>query len=193
LCESVLVGFVCMTYEKKTVFAAAALTAAMVMGLTAYACTQKDDFTESLCGLYLVAVLVLCIIASIPLYLFCGVVIPRLVVCLLGVVIFSIYIIWDTRIIVGGNNRFGAFEHDDFIIASMILYIDIIQLFLYILQATQGGHAKCDSLPIDVDRMILRMMANQACLISSSAPSCSRWTYEAPFRTQDFDAQVKGA
>jgi protein lifeguard len=51
--------------------------------------------------------------------------------CSLGVIIFGIYIIIDIQMIVGGK-RFEI-SYDDYIFAALILYIDIIRLFLYVL------------------------------------------------------------
>jgi FtsH-binding integral membrane protein len=51
-----------------------------------------------------------------------------LIICLL-----SVYIIWDTQMIIGGKKRY-QFSIDDYVIAAMILYSDIITIFLYILQ-----------------------------------------------------------
>lgn len=49
-----------------------------------------------------------------------------------GAVLFGIYIIYDTRMIVG--LRSSQFSTDDYIMAAMFLYIDIIQIFLEILR-----------------------------------------------------------
>jgi protein lifeguard len=51
--------------------------------------------------------------------------------CSMGIIIFGIYIIIDIIMIVGGK-RFEI-SYDDYIFAALILYIDIIRLFLYIL------------------------------------------------------------
>ena len=58
LTESLLVGCIASQYDPATVFIAAVLTAAMVVGLTAYAVYAKTDVT--LCGgLFFVLALVL--------------------------------------------------------------------------------------------------------------------------------------
>ena len=49
----------------------------------------------------------------------------------LGAFLASFYIIYDTQLIAGGK-RFEI-TMDDYIIGALILYIDIIRLFLYIL------------------------------------------------------------
>ena len=55
-----------------------------------------------------------------------------------GTVIFSLYIIYDTQLIVGGKHRSIQFSTDDFVIASISLYLDIINMFLYILDLING-------------------------------------------------------
>jgi FtsH-binding integral membrane protein len=52
--------------------------------------------------------------------------------CALGVIIFGIYIIIDTQLIMG-SHKYGI-TMDDYILGALILYIDIIQLFIYILR-----------------------------------------------------------
>jgi hypothetical protein len=48
------------------------------------------------------------------------------------VFIFGIYVIVDTQMIMG-SHKYGI-TMDDYILGALILYIDIIQLFLYILR-----------------------------------------------------------
>merc|ERR1719188_1974178 len=50
-----------------------------------------------------------------------------------GVLLFTFYIIYDTQLIVGGTDR-RQFGIDDYAFAALSLYLDIINLFLYILQ-----------------------------------------------------------
>ena len=50
------------------------------------------------------------------------------VICAFGVVIFSIYIVFDTRMIM------TKLDLDQYAIGALMIYIDLIQLFLYILQ-----------------------------------------------------------
>ena len=48
-------------------------------------------------------------------------------ICVLGALLFSIYIVFDTRMIM------KKLAVDEYIIGALMIYIDIIQLFLYIL------------------------------------------------------------
>ncbi len=52
----------------------------------------------------------------------------RVVWALLGVLVFSFYLLFDTQLIMGGKRyEIGI---DDYIMATMILYLDIINIFL---------------------------------------------------------------
>jgi len=50
----------------------------------------------------------------------------------LAIVIFSIYILFDLYLIIGENGV--GYSKDDYIIAAMTLYIDIMRLFMEILR-----------------------------------------------------------
>ncbi len=52
--------------------------------------------------------------------------------CGIGVLIYSIYLVIDTQLIMGGKRY--ELEIDDYILAAFILYTDIIMIFLYILR-----------------------------------------------------------
>lgn len=112
------------------VLCAVALTAGVVGALTLYAFTTETDFTW-LGGILFIlgAVLVIC---SIFVALFpsdaMGVLLSGL-----GVLILGLYLIYDTQLIAGKGG--SAYQIDDYILAAMHLYVDIIQMFLYILQA----------------------------------------------------------
>lgn len=106
---------------------AAGITAGMVLGLTVMAFIVKDiKFWVSL------------LFVVIFTYLFYGLFYwwmnpnaAYMFYCTMGIIIFGIYIIIDIIMIVGGK-RFEI-SYDDYIFAALILYIDIIRLFLYIL------------------------------------------------------------
>ena len=111
-------------------FEAASLTAAVVIALTIYALTTKNDFT--VCGPVAYILLILVIMGSI-LSAFFGPTL-KLLWCILGVFVFSFYIVIDTQMIVGNERARYKFEEDSYILASVVLYIDIINLFLEILK-----------------------------------------------------------
>lgn len=56
--------------------------------------------------------------------------------CAVGVFLFGIYLIIDTQMIMGGKHI--ELNIDEYAIAAMLLYIDIIQIFLYLLRMLGG-------------------------------------------------------
>ena len=56
----------------------------------------------------------------------------QLLIAGLGSVLFSGFIIYDTKLIT--DRSYKVYKKEDFIIASINIYLDIINLFLYILQ-----------------------------------------------------------
>jgi len=127
--EGFLVGVICSTYELESVMCAVIATGLLVGCLTVYAIITKSDFTGF--GVYLFAALLVLLIFGLFCWLF-----PfpwmQTVYCCLGILIFSFYLIFDTQLIMGkGELRLGI---DDYVYAALNLYLDIIQLFLYILQ-----------------------------------------------------------
>jgi len=52
--------------------------------------------------------------------------------CSLGVAVWTLYLAYDTRQIVGGGKH--ELNPEDYILAVVELYVDIVQIFLYFLQ-----------------------------------------------------------
>ena len=50
----------------------------------------------------------------------------------IGALIFSLYIVFDTQLMMGGKHKY-ALDPEEYIFAALNLYLDIINLFLYIL------------------------------------------------------------
>jgi len=56
--------------------------------------------------------------------------------CALGVLLFGMYLVIDTQLIIGqGRHSLGI---DDYVLGALILYIDIIMIFVYLLQLLGG-------------------------------------------------------
>lgn len=129
ICEAYLVSSITAEYEPVSVFIAAALTAAIVVALTIYACTTKTDFT--ICGGLLFTCLMALFIASFMSIFFYNYYV-EIIISALSVVLFSVYLIYDTQLILGKGEL--KLQIDDYIFAAMNLYIDIIRIFLEILR-----------------------------------------------------------
>lgn len=54
--------------------------------------------------------------------------------CCLGLLMYSLYLIMDTKIILGHDKHNGIeLDHNDYVLGALMLYIDIIMMFVYIL------------------------------------------------------------
>ena len=129
LCESFLVAAVCVFTTPKIVFMATVFTLALCISLTIYAMTTDEDFT--ICGGLLFVCLIVLVVAGIFL-IFTDNNVVHIFFCMLGIILFSIYLIYDTQLIVGGKRY--EFSIDDYIIGALSLYLDIINIFLYIIE-----------------------------------------------------------
>jgi len=135
ICESILLAYVCSNVSQQqgnanVVFMAAGMTAGIVRVLTIYALTTKTDFTTCMGALW--ALFGVFIIFGIFALIFHRDPIINTIYCALGVAIFGIYLVIDVQLI-SQSKRYQLTE-DDYIIGVLILYIDIIQIFLYILR-----------------------------------------------------------
>ena len=127
-CEAYLVSFICGTTKANLVLMAAIMTCAVVISLTIYAFTTKTDFTMMGGTMFVLG----CIMLLFGLFLmFTNNKILHVIYSCLGVFVFSLYLIYDTQLIIG--NHENKLDIDDYIVGAMMLYIDIIQLFLHIL------------------------------------------------------------
>mmetsp|Transcript_49741 Transcript_49741/g.57070 ORF Transcript_49741/g.57070 Transcript_49741/m.57070 type:complete len:232 (-) Transcript_49741:228-923(-) len=129
LCEAWTISTICGLSDPMTVLIAASLTAAITLGLTVYAYTTKSDFT-TMGGMLLMALFLLIMMGILMIFIQSRIL--TIIYCTLGVFIFGIYLIYDTQLIVGGKRY--ELSIDDYIIGALALYIDIINIFLYILQ-----------------------------------------------------------
>jgi FtsH-binding integral membrane protein len=122
-------------YGGQLVIEACAITMALVAGLTVYAFVTKNDFTTWI-GIVIVAVICLaffgitCAVQWNP--------ILYSLYCSLGAILAGILLIIDTQMIVGGERSFEI-PLDDYVLGALILYVDIVRLFLYILRAMGAG------------------------------------------------------
>ena len=124
ICWSYMVAGFSQWFEPEDVFIAAALTTAMVFGLTLFACFCKMKLT------WLWGIAAAGTIAVWPMIIFFWIFPSKVllnIICFVIVVLTSIYIIFDTKMIMKG------LDLDEYIIGALLLYVDIVQLFLYIL------------------------------------------------------------
>ena len=116
--------------DPNIVIAAAFITAGMVVAITVYAFTMSDRDLVICIGLLFVLVMTSMMVAIFSIFIrnrflhmfYVGI----------AVVIFGLYLLFDTKLLLDGKT-YHLFI-DDYVLAAMILYIDIIMIFLYLLR-----------------------------------------------------------
>lgn len=127
--ESFLVSVVTAQYNAQEVMLAFGITAAVCLGLTLFAFQTKYDFTM-MGGFLFTAVVVLFLFGLIAMF-FPGK-IMTLVYASAGALIFSMYLVYDTQIMLGGSHKYSI-SPEEYVFAALSLYLDVINIFLHIL------------------------------------------------------------
>lgn len=130
IAESFLLGITSSVYAADAVMMAVGITAAVCLALTLFAFQTKWDFTV-MGGALLCAVVILFIFGIVAIFL-PGNRIVTLVYASLGALIFSLYLVYDTQLMMGGKHKYSI-SPEEYIFAALNLYLDIINIFLYIL------------------------------------------------------------
>ncbi|XP_071451123.1 protein lifeguard 1-like [Hetaerina americana] len=127
---SYMMGTMAAFYDTQAVLMAAGITAIVCFSLSVFAFQTKWDFTI-MSGALLAAMVVFLIFGIICIF------IPGkamlLVYCSIGVLLMSVYLVYDTQLMMGGNHKFSI-SPEDYIFAAVSLYLDIVYIFMYILQ-----------------------------------------------------------
>ena len=127
--ESYIISYICGMSNPRLVFMAATMTFAMVLGLTVYAATTKHDITMQ-GGFIMILGLSVCLLALFAMFTNNSIV--HIFISTLWIVIFGMYLVYDTQLILGNGEL--KLTVDDYILASFMLYLDVINLFINLLQ-----------------------------------------------------------
>ena len=127
--EGICVGVISSMYTTASVIMAFGIVTVVTVVLTIFAITTDLDFTKM--WPYLLAMSVVMIIAGLVL-VFVPSYIGTMVYAAMGALLFSVYLVFDTQMIIGGKSDM-QFTVDDYVPAAISLYIDIVQLFIYFL------------------------------------------------------------
>jgi len=130
LAEGFMLGTVTARYRADEVLMAVGVCAAIVLALTIFAFQTKIDFTAM--GGVLIAVLVCFVLFGLIAAFFPASRTLNLVYAGIGTIIFSLYIVYDTQLMVGGSHKYSL-SPEEYVFASLNLYLDIVNLFMYIL------------------------------------------------------------
>ncbi|XP_058800408.1 protein lifeguard 1-like [Phymastichus coffea] len=136
LAEATLLGFVSSVHDEKYVMLAVGITVVICFALTLFAFQTKIDFTGM--GTYLfVAAIVLMIFGFVAIFWHGKIV--TLVYSSFGALLFSFYLVYDTQLMIGGKHKY-ALSPEEYIFASLNLYLDIVNIFLYILSIISASN-----------------------------------------------------
>ncbi|XP_046612169.1 protein lifeguard 4-like isoform X1 [Neodiprion virginianus] len=126
LVQSYTVGVIVTMYDQAIVLEALLITLTVVAGLTAYTFQTKKDF--SFLGFGLFAGLCALLVGGI-LQIFVQSTGFELLLSIGGALLFSMFIIFDTQLLM------RTLSPEEYILATINLYMDIINLFVHILRA----------------------------------------------------------
>jgi len=125
-------------YGTTIVLYALAITAAVSLAISLFAIQTKIDFTMCSGLLFaLVMVLMMFGFACLITYLITGPTFATHVMyCVYGglaALVFSLFLVFDTQMVVGGKNRKHSLSPEEYISGALQIYLDIVYLFLIIL------------------------------------------------------------
>lgn len=129
IAEGFLLGVSASRYDPDAVLIAVGITAVVCLSLTLFAFQTKYDFTV-MGGILLVAVIILILFGIMSIFIRSKIL--HLVYASLGALIFSVYLVYDTQMMMGGKHKYSI-SPEEYVFAALNLYVDVIQLFRYIL------------------------------------------------------------
>jgi len=116
-------------YTKTSVLFVLCLTIVTVASLTCFAMYTKKDYTGL--GCFLFTALIVLIFATI-LEIFFPIPLLKLLLIYFSLMIFSIYLIYDVQLVIGDRKK--RFDEDDYILAALNIYLDIVNIFIELLK-----------------------------------------------------------
>jgi len=126
-----VVGTLATFTEPTIVYIAIGATLGLVLGLVAFSFQTKYDFTGK--APYLFVGLIALWIFGITLIFIEEARSTRIVFAALGVLLFSFLLVYDLQLIIGGKSRRYTLSVDEYVFASLSLYLDIIYIFIFLL------------------------------------------------------------
>ncbi|CAF1027738.1 unnamed protein product [Rotaria magnacalcarata] len=133
LSMSYMMAMISAYYEIESVLIAIGITVFVFIGITLFSFQTKYDLTSCFGILFVMLLVLLC----------CGIVciftLSRIMFTIyagLGAAFFSIFLVIDTQLIMGGRRH--EINPEDHVYASLMLYIDIAHIFIYVLALFEG-------------------------------------------------------
>ncbi|XP_025198160.1 protein lifeguard 3-like, partial [Melanaphis sacchari] len=109
-------------YYPRQVLSALILATIICFGLTIFALQTKIDFTVF--GSFLMVAVTILLVASVVVILFPEKLMTLIIACV-GSIVYSLYLIYDTQMMVGSNHMY-VITPREYVLAVLSIYIDII-------------------------------------------------------------------
>ncbi|CAB1457524.1 unnamed protein product [Pleuronectes platessa] len=135
LALSYMSGSISSYYETKAVLLAMGITALVCIAVTIFCFQTKVDFT-SCGGLLSVAAVLLMIIGIVTAVVLSFQYVPwlHMLYAAIGAVVYTLFLVYNTQLLIG--NRELAISPEEYIYGALSLYVDIVHIFLFILQVS---------------------------------------------------------
>ncbi|XP_036721259.1 protein lifeguard 4 [Balaenoptera musculus] len=133
LLEALTVAFVVTFYDVYIVLQAFILTTAVFLGLTVCTLQSKRDFSKFGAGLF-ATLWILCLSGILKLFFYSETV--ELVLAAIGALLFCGFTIYDT------HSLMHRLSPEEYVLAAISLYLDIINLFLHLLRVLEAVNKK---------------------------------------------------
>ncbi|XP_022704914.1 uncharacterized protein LOC111269500 isoform X5 [Varroa jacobsoni] len=124
-----MVVFISLYYKTQSVLLAFGICSACCFSITIFALTTTIDFTK--CGIYLTIALI-CFMVFSFIMIFVQAPMAHKIYAAIGAVLFMGILLFNTQLIIGGKEF--ELSPDEYVVAAILLYASIIQIFLFILE-----------------------------------------------------------
>jgi hypothetical protein len=111
---------------------AGGVTVVVTLALTAFSFQTRIDFTR-FGGCLFVLLIVLILFGIMTIFLRHTFPVLRLVYACLGALLFCFFLVHDTQLMIGGEHKYSI-SPEEYIFAALTLYLDIINIFIYLLR-----------------------------------------------------------
>lgn len=139
LALSYMAGTISSYYDTKAVLLAMGITALVCVAVTIFCFQTKVDFT-SCGGLLCIASVLLMILGIVTAIVLSFQYVPwlHMLYAAIGAIVYTLFLVYNTQLLIG--NRELAISPEEYIFAALSLYIDIVHIFLFILQISGAAN-----------------------------------------------------
>ncbi|XP_028847297.1 protein lifeguard 3 isoform X1 [Denticeps clupeoides] len=135
LAMSYMTGTISSYYDTKAVFLALLITAVVCVIVTVFCFQTKVDFT-SCTGLFCVLAMVFLVIGIVTAIVLSFQYVPwlHMLYAAIGAIVYTLFLAYHTQLLMG--NRAYALSPEEYIYGALALYVDIVQIFMFLVQIT---------------------------------------------------------